>query len=188
MNDKRKSGLGNFIVCVIGLLVTILFLLNGCRSSKPQASSTQETTLKQVLNDSVNRIEKTNARLLTIPTSKVNLNLNISNLSQLPIGAKFQNKQDQATVTVEKVGNDEYKITATCDSLSTIITEKETEIFHLRTQVEELRGEKSEVTIVKVNELTKYQTICVWIVSIILGLVGVAGVIGLIILFVKWKS
>ncbi|MDR2002155.1 MAG: hypothetical protein LBQ74_03920 [Prevotella sp.] len=176
-----RQGLENLIIRAIGLAVAI-FLLIGCKS--PQQNTEHSTVAKDERYDSLSRIEKTNARLLKVPLSSASLNLNFKNLSDLPIGAKYTEKQGQATVSVEKTGDSDYMITATCDSLTELIIERETEIYHLQNKVRELEDITSTERVEIINETTPIRWFWIYSGYVLWALFGLGG----IYLILRWKK
>jgi|GEM_PF-4595717 len=169
---------------VLNVLLLVFFfgLFFACKSNPPlkTESSIKETSSTT---DSISHKEKITMQLITIPSSLAALNLNLADLSTLPIGAKYEDKQGQATVGIEKTGENDYKITANCDSLSMIISEKETEIYHLQKTVKELEEKESQTIEVTKYKQNDWQIVCGWFGKIFMGVLGV----GLIILVLKWK-
>jgi len=179
-NTVKASGTATFIIWLIGLIISLLFFLSGCKTTQHNKEHT--TSLNEKRTDSISRIEKTNAKLLIIPPSAVSLNLNFKNLSDLPIGAKYTEKQGQATVSVEKTGENDFKITANCDSLTRLIVERETEIFHLQNQVRELEEATHEEKVEIINETTPVRWFWIYSGRLFWSLLG----IGLI--YWLWKK
>jgi hypothetical protein len=160
----KKMIISIFSYCLIGTLV-------GCKTSQLKTETTTAANTETF--DSISRIEREKARLLVVPESSVSLNLNFKNLTDLPIGAKYTDKQGQATVSIEKTGDNDYKITATCDSLAQLVIDKETEIYHLNNQLRELESNHAEVKEIIVNQLTGWQNFRVWIGNIALAALGI---------------
>ncbi|GAB6123087.1 hypothetical protein [Dysgonomonas termitidis] len=166
----------------IWLIITFVVMLIGLFACKsPQPKSEHSVIANNSRADSTSRVERERARLLTVPASAASLDLNFGSLADLPIGAKYTGKQGQATVTVERISGDSIKVTANCDSLSQLIVEKETEIFHLQNRVSEL--EDKELKTVEVYRQTNWQIVCGWFGKVFMAVIG----IGLITLFLKWK-
>lgn len=180
--NKRKSYTG-IIMWIIGFLISLfMFLSYGCKT-KPPLKTEYSIKENKYDADSISRIEKLTMRLLTIPASSVALNVNMLDLSSLPIGAKYEQKQGQATVTVEKTDENNYKITANCDSLSMVITERETQIYHLQAKIRELEESQAQTIEIPIYKQTDLQIVFGWFGKVFMGLIG----IGLILLLLKWK-
>jgi hypothetical protein len=122
---------------------------------------TELTTKETVRKDSVNITTKLQTKVFQIPTSTAELTLTYKDIKALPKGAKFEAKQDRATVAVYK---SEGGITASadCDSLSFLVDELTTEIYRLNAEQTVFNEQKNEVQIIEVNRLTWWQRFLVY--------------------------
>lgn len=177
----ERSLFGSALIAIV-LFWLIVFLVAGCKT--PQRQIEHSTTEAVERNDSTSRTEKVNVRLLKVPQSSASLNLNFKNLSDLPIGAKYTEKQGQATVSVEKTGDNDYKITATCDSLTRVIVERETEIYHLQSRIKELTDSTAVRETITINETTPVRWFFIYSGYVFWVLLGC----GIIYLILKWKK
>ncbi len=179
---KQKHRIDNLFICIIGFIIVLILYLTSCKTKQHTIEHTTAVNTEKI--DSTSRIERTNVQLLKIPLTTAALNLNLKNLNDLPVGAKYAEKQGQATVTVEKTGENDYKITATCDSLTRLIVERETEIFHLQSRVKELEENTSEVKETIVNETTGVRWFFIYSGYLLWGLFGC----GTIYMLYKWRK
>jgi len=169
------------------MILFAVFMFLGCGNSKPQLKTEYTAIQHTHTADSTARIEKNTIRLITIPASSAKLNLNLENLAALPIGAKYQEKQGQATLTVEKTGDNDYNISADCDSLSMIVAEKETEIYHLQNKVKELAEKEAATKEIPIYKQTTWQIVCGWFGKVFMFILSVGLGIGIITIVLKWK-
>lgn len=72
---------------------------------------------------------------VTVPLTRADLRLNLSDVANLTPGAVFSDKNGQASVRVERRDSIIY-ITATCDSLQVLCENKTREVYHLRELLE----------------------------------------------------
>jgi hypothetical protein len=83
-------------------------------------------------------------------------------LRALPPGARYDNRNEQATVTVLKTEDGTYKVSADCDSLSLLLYERETEIYRLERERRDLEKTLTEERIETVREPTGFQWFQIW--------------------------
>lgn len=128
--------LTRFLIAVIS---PIALLMSSCCATKQIAHD----NLREV-RDSVIIREVREVTPVRIPESKVEMEIPLSSLRNLPEGASFTDKQGQAGVKVVYVpGETEYIIvTATCDSLQVLCKNLQRELTHIRAEVE---VEKTEI-------------------------------------------
>lgn len=74
---------------------------------------------------------------MTVPESRTTIALTTDDLRKLPPGAKFTNKNGQASAQVTAKGDTIY-ITAICDSLQTLLYEYERQLDSLRVASKEV--------------------------------------------------
>jgi tetrahydromethanopterin S-methyltransferase subunit B len=96
--------------------------------------------------------------VIPVPASRAELTLSFDSLKTLPEGAKFEAKKDRATVAVYK-SEGGIIASADCDSLTLLVDELTTEIYHLKTVLEEFESTEQDVTTIEVNRLTWWQRI-----------------------------
>jgi hypothetical protein len=80
----------------------------------------------------------------------------------LPAGAGFIERSGQATVSIVKAESGEITASATCDSLTFLVDELRTEIFHLNAEKSMFKSELNETKTIEVNRLTPWQTFLIW--------------------------
>ncbi|GHV13653.1 hypothetical protein FACS1894169_01120 [Bacteroidia bacterium] len=168
------------IIIIVLSILLLLVLLYGCKTTQQKTEHT--TTAKIETFDSISRIERENARLLVVPRSSASLDLNFKNLNDLPIGAEYTDKQGLATISVKKTDENDYKITATCDSLAQLVVDKETEIFHLNSKVRELEDVTNEERVEIINETTPIRWFWIYSGRLFWSLVGIG------IIYWIWKK
>jgi hypothetical protein len=140
------------------LILLILCCLIGCRTKQQTISERTDT---QTRVDSVSLIQKVTVTPVVVPESTVRLDLSIDELEALPPGAKYTEKDGQATVTVLRTETG-YEVSANCDSLTFLLTEKETEIYHLNRQITELSEKLQEQRVDTIREPTPFQWFQIW--------------------------
>lgn len=185
-NEKLQAALRNCLAFasanvgwLIPILAYLLIVFASCRT--PQSKSEHSVIANNSRADSTSRIERERARLLTVPASAASLSLNLKKLADLPAGAKYTGRQGQATVTVEKTGDNGYTVTAACDSFVQLVVEKETEIYRLQRKVEGLEETSREERVEVVSQTTplRWFLICS---GCLFWLCAAAGFI-----YLKWK-
>ncbi|MDH6310590.1 hypothetical protein M2451_003320 [Dysgonomonas sp. PFB1-18] len=112
------------------------------------------------------RVTKT-TKPITTPQATVKLNIDPAVLASLPKGAKFENKQGNATATATIADDGTLEITANCDSLTLLIDELTTEVYRYK------ESNKALVTKLSKKEtiaLSGWQNFQIWCGRILLGL------------------
>jgi hypothetical protein len=90
----------------------------------------------------------------------------------LPVDAGYIDRQGRATVTVLRTEGG-IKASADCDSLTVLVDELRTEIFHLNAEKTDFKTELVETKTVEVNRLTGWQWFQIWTGRIAMMLAGV---------------
>jgi hypothetical protein len=98
----------------------------------------------------------------------------------LPVGAGYTEKQGQATVAVQMSEGGYIEASANCDSLTILVDELRTEVYHLNNEKTELKSVLSEQKIIEVNRLTGWQWFQVWTGRICLALIAGTGIFRII--------
>lgn len=112
------------------ILFFLLFSLFSCRSSKIETKSEIKESAQDI--DSVSlRVTKTTKKVTT-PQATAKLNIDPVALANLPKGAKFENKQGNATATATTLDDGTIEITANCDSLTLLIDELTKEVYRYK--------------------------------------------------------
>lgn len=144
-------------------LIIAVFCLMGCatvKQSKNQQSHTQtgqqksETTIgvdgQQYDRNSLKTEEQLQGQTTTIttlegiPASEATVDVPIRNLLDLPDGAEYTAKGGQASVSVQKRG-DNITITGKCDSIARQCLFYEREVFRQRSEIDSLNRTISQV-------------------------------------------
>jgi hypothetical protein len=107
---------------------------------------------------------------------KANLALTLPDLVSLPSGAVFSEKSGRAGVSVQR-DNDTIRITATCDSLQTLMEYYEREITRISSNA--LNEQKEERSETSSNVFSPFKIITIGFI---------AGIIITIILLIKLKK
>jgi hypothetical protein len=150
-----------------GIMAPVL-LLSSCAVRRTVQSSQVESA--EMRTDSVSLAVERITKAIPVPASRAKLTLSFDSLRALPAGAEFRATQGQATVTVLR---SEGGITASadCDSLTLLVDELKTEIFHLNKEKMTFQSELSEQKIIEVNRLTGWQSFQIWTGRLCLALV-----------------
>jgi hypothetical protein len=93
-------------------------------------------------------------------------------LAKLPAGAKYQAKDANATGSVEKKPDGTLEFTANCDSLTFLVTDLRTEIYHLNRQNDIFKQRLNTQKTIEVNRLNSWQSFQIWCGRIALGLLA----------------
>jgi len=116
------------------VVAIMMFALSGqsCRSTKQTSKTTTGS-------DSISYSEKLTASLVTVPTSRANLTVSLTDLLKLPQGASFTAKSGQARATLSaSAAGDTVFVSAECDSLQRLVFEYEKQLNRLqKSQVSE---------------------------------------------------
>lgn len=105
---------------------------------------------------------------MTTPQATAKLNIDPQQLAGLPKGAKFENKQGNATATATVGDDGTLEITANCDSLTLLIDELTTEVYRYKESNKALVTKLSEK---KTIELSGWQNFQIWCGRILLILI-----------------
>jgi hypothetical protein len=108
-------------------------------------------------------------KAIPVPASRAELALSIDSLRALPAGAAFRTTHGQATVTVLR-SEGGVIASADCDSLTLLVDELRTEIFHLNEEKTAFKSELKEQKIIEINRLTLWQSFQIWTGRICLAL------------------
>lgn len=79
----------------------------------------------------IHRVTQT-TKTVTTPRATAKLNVDPSLLPNLPKGAKFEDKQGNATATLTVADDGTLEITANCDSLTLLIDQLTTEVYRYK--------------------------------------------------------
>jgi hypothetical protein len=115
-------------------------------------------------------------KAIPIPASRATLTLKIDSVIALPVGAGWIEKSGRATVAVFRTDSG-VVASADCDSLTLLVDELRTEIFHLNAEKTALKEEIKEQKIIEVNRLTGWQWFQVWAGRVCLGLIVIIFII-----------
>ncbi|MDR1454108.1 MAG: hypothetical protein LBJ01_00495 [Tannerella sp.] len=126
--------------------------------------------------DSVSTVLERLTKAIPVPAARAELAVTLDGLLQLPVGAEFRERNGQAVVAVIRTEGG-LTASATCDSLTLLVDELRTEIFHLNAEKGSFKSEESEIKTVEVNRLTGWQWFQVWTGRICLGLLMVFAVV-----------
>jgi hypothetical protein len=97
---------------------------------------------------------------VTIPETRTELSLPLENLSKLPAGSTYSNRNGQANVSL-RFENDTIYVDAVCDSLSRRVEYYEMELNRMRNEAE---------TQLKIEEKTPVQTMFKWcLIGVLIG-------------------
>lgn len=150
-----------------GIMAAVLFAAS-CSGARTALSYSVEDSRGRI--DSVSlRVERL-TKTAPVPASRAILTLTVDSIAALPAGAKFTASQGQATVAVQRTEGGMIEASANCDSLTLLVDELRTEIFHLNREKTEIKTELNEQKIVEVNRLTPWQAFQVWTGRICLAL------------------
>lgn len=130
----------------------------------------------------MSRLVTKTTKAVTTPQATAKLNLDPKQLADLPKGAKFENKQGNATATATVADDGTIEITANCDSLTLLVDELTTEVYRYK------ESNKALVTQLSKKEtkgLSGWQNFRIWCGNIALGLLIVFIVYKKI---KKWKN
>jgi hypothetical protein len=127
--------------------------------------------------DSVSLMVERITKPIPVPASKATLKLSIDSVIALPVGAGFTARQGQATVTVSKTEGGMIEASANCDSLTLLVDELRTEVYHLNKEKTDIKSELSEQKIIEVNRLTLWQSFQIWTGRICLAILVVLAII-----------
>ena len=110
------------------LFILIILFFANCSSRKHTASFYQQT-------DSLLQTSRLTVQTARIPESRADLSIPVTALKELPAGAAFIQKSGQATAEIQHL-RDTLFVSATCDSLQTLVWQYEEQINKLSTQTQ----------------------------------------------------
>ena len=110
------------------LFILIILFFANCSSRKHTASFYQQT-------DSLLQTSRLTVQTARIPESRAGLSIPVATLKELPAGAAFIQKSGQATAEIQHL-RDTLFVSATCDSLQTLVWQYEEQINKLSTQTQ----------------------------------------------------
>lgn len=144
-------------------LIIVVFCLMGCataklsknRQSRTQTEQSKSGTTTGVAGQQADRNSQKTEELLQeqtttittqegIPASEATVDVPIQNLLNLPDGAEFTAKDGQASVSVQRHG-DNITVTGKCDSIARQCLFYEREVFRQRSEIDSLKRTISQV-------------------------------------------
>lgn len=144
-------------------LIIVVFCLMGCataklsknRQSLTQTEQSKSETTTGVVGQQADRNSQKTEELLQgqmttvttqegIPASEATVDVPIQNLLDLPDGAEYTAKDGQASVSVQKRG-DNITVTGKCDSIARQCLFYEREVFRQRSEIDSLKRTISQV-------------------------------------------
>ena len=144
-------------------LIIVVFCLMGCataklsknRQSRTQTEQSKSETTTGVAGQQADRNSQKTEELLQeqtttittqegIPASEATVDVPIQNLLNLPDGAEFTAKDGQASVIVQRHG-DNITVTGKCDSIARQCLFYEREVFRQRSEIDSLKRTISQV-------------------------------------------
>lgn len=111
----------------------VILLLTSCSVGKQTGSYRQQT-------DSLRQISRLSIQTGKVPESRVALAVPVGTLEELPAGSAFIQKSGQATAEI-RFQHDTLFVTATCDSLQTLVYQYEEQLERLSAQTQEKKKE-----------------------------------------------
>ena len=111
----------------------VILLLTSCSVGKQTGSYRQQT-------DSLRQISRLSIQAGKVPESRVALAVPVGTLKELPAGSAFIQKSGQATAEI-RFRHDTLFVTATCDSLQTLVYQYEEQLERLSAQTQEKKKE-----------------------------------------------
>lgn len=155
-------------------ILTTALLCAGCRSTSLTVD--RETAESRRQTDSVSIVTERTTKTVPVPASRSTLTLAVDSLQLLPVGAGYSEKIGRAAVAVVKAEDGTITVSATCDSLTVLVEELRTEVFHLNAEKWALKEDLKEEKTVEVNRLTSWQSFQIWTGRIGLLLLGFIGI------------
>jgi hypothetical protein len=104
------------------------------------------------------------------------MKLSFDSLVALPVGAGYTARQGQATLTVNRAESGMIEASANCDSLTLLVDELRTEIYHLNKEKTDFTSKLSEQKIIEVNRLTGWQYFQIWTGRICLAIIVILAI------------
>lgn len=111
----------------------VILLLTSCSVGKQTGSYRQQT-------DSLRQISRLSIQTGKVPESRAALAVPVGTLKELPAGSAFIQKSGQATAEI-RFRHDTLFVTATCDSLQTLVYQYEEQLERLSAQTQEKKKE-----------------------------------------------
>lgn len=111
----------------------VILLLTSCSVGKQTGSYRQQT-------DSLRQISRLSIQTGKVPESRAALAVPVGTLKELPAGSAFIQKSGQATAEI-RFRQDTLFVTATCDSLQTLVYQYEEQLERLSAQTQEKKKE-----------------------------------------------
>lgn len=111
----------------------VILLLTSCSVGKQTGSYRQQT-------DSLRQISRLSIQTGKVPESRAALAVPVGTLNELPAGSAFIQKSGQATAEI-RFRHDTLFVTATCDSLQTLVYQYEEQLEQLSAQTQEKKKE-----------------------------------------------
>ncbi|WP_289004686.1 hypothetical protein [uncultured Parabacteroides sp.] len=111
----------------------VILLLTSCSVGKQTGSYRQQT-------DSLRQISRLSIQTGKVPESRAALAVPVGTLNELPAGSAFIQKSGQATAEI-RFRQDTLFVTATCDSLQTLVYLYEEQLERLSAQTQEKKKE-----------------------------------------------
>lgn len=111
----------------------VILLLTSCSVGKQTGSYRQQT-------DSLRQISRLSIQTGKVPESRATLAVPVGTLKELPAGSAFIQKSGQATAEI-RFRHDTLFVTATCDSLQTLVYQYEEQLERLSAQTQEKKKE-----------------------------------------------
>ncbi len=124
------------------IIVMAALFLSGCASGRKLEKSATERQMSAA--DSMVSVSVKRREAVKVPPSETNLKISVPDLTALPEGAEFSNRQGQASVRIRH-GNDTVYVDAMCDSLQLLCEQYEERIDALWYQLN-LQQSHEEVT------------------------------------------
>ncbi len=113
----------------------IILLLTSCSVGRQTGSYRQQT-------DSLRQVSRLSIQTGKVPESRAALAVPVGTLKELPAGSAFIQKSGQATAEI-RFRHDTLFVTATCDSLQTLVYQYEEQLERLSAQTQEKKKETS---------------------------------------------
>jgi hypothetical protein len=157
------------------LLVTNI-ICTSCKSS--QINNESKKHEKQISIDSIFIVKEINTKPIVIPQVSTEMIISLDSILKLPLNAVFHSKKGQVSSLFSNIGNNNYLVTANCDSLIILVSNLETKIVHLKKENTELIESQKESQIITIKEPDGIQWFQIWL-GRILGI--------LMILYLSWK-
>jgi hypothetical protein len=137
------------------------------RREATQSRQSQETAVA----DSVSVLRREKVQPLVVPSASASLSLPAQRLDSLPEGASYVQREGRAQAAVMRV-DEHFLFTASCDSLTLLVTELETEIYRLNRQTSAFNQDLNETKITEVRRLTLWDQLQIWVGRILLLLLS----------------